>query len=688
MSQPLINCAWSEFDCKNKARSKGFCLKHYPRGILLASAKEKGIRVCDDGKRACRNETFNNKLKCEECLCKTREKEMNEYNERKEKGVCTMCGVELKNLIKGLKDKPIQKCERCYSTMRKVEDKREDRQRNYAFEKKINPLGHFREYADGAAKRNLFFELTLDQFTEIVTKPCYYCKKYEETEVIGIDRINSFIGYNLENIVPCCKLCNNMKQQLTVNEFALQIKNIYIGFAKTLLQVTDTTEIFEEEIMPSHRLRPREIVSLYSKKKLDTYIELCKTDERSSSYIQKLIDATKYSMTNEQFRNYLENSSRTEIRSQQLTLQNDRKRVPRKEIYCLLDSSKYLEVIKLYESVFGKTKEIRADMKELVGIWKDITGDDKKKKLESLFIKYNNFRAYMRRTGGTEDMIESQGFPQNFPEFPESPDNQESPQDFPESSNQPDFPQDFPDFPQRFPDFPQRFPEVPESPQESQDQQECPHCEKSCSKTLYDKGKIDCCRFCESCQDYSTYDENTWTYSDDGDKCPKHQQQPTQWKISNIYTYLTTGRESIYLEYLKQNNPSIKDLDERLAILLTQIKKGPEPIKAFILELRSIRHNALCYAKNDKLIDREDREIWRSETILRAFKLNQLEKFKQFTEDSTGDLPENPAWCKRWNRFVEFVTKETDDTNKKGIISRFLTSQRTKKFRRSKNSLT
>jgi hypothetical protein len=64
-----------------------------------------------------------------------------------------------------------------------------------------------------------------------------------------------------------------------------------------------------------------------------------------------------------------------------------------------------------------------------------------------------------------------------------------------------------------------------------------------------------------------------------------------------------------------------------------------------------------------------------------AFKLNDLSKFKAFTEENTGELPENSVWKKRWNEFVDSVNNETEDTNKKTLISKFLTAQRTKKYR-------
>jgi hypothetical protein len=42
----------------------------------------------------------------------------------------------------------------------------------------------------------------------------------------GIDRINSAHGYVPGNVVPCCKVCNFMKQSLTQSEFIDNIRLI------------------------------------------------------------------------------------------------------------------------------------------------------------------------------------------------------------------------------------------------------------------------------------------------------------------------------------------------------------------------------------------------------------------------------------------------------------------------------
>lgn len=106
-------------------------------------------------------------------------------------------------------------------------------------------------------------------------------------------------------------------------------------------------------------------------------------------------------MTNSEFRNYLENASRTDVRSKQITLTNERKRIPRNEIFALLKNNNHIEVVKLYETVFGETKDIREDMKELGSIWNTLVGTEQKARFEKLITKYNNVRAYKRRIDET-----------------------------------------------------------------------------------------------------------------------------------------------------------------------------------------------------------------------------------------------------------------------------------------------
>lgn len=93
---------------------------------------------------------------------------------------------------------------------------------------RTQPTYRLRAYKKRAKKRNLLFELTLEDFINITSGLCTYCgsSKSQTIRGMGIDRVNSSKGYNTTNSVPCCKICNFMKQSLTENEFKIHIKKV------------------------------------------------------------------------------------------------------------------------------------------------------------------------------------------------------------------------------------------------------------------------------------------------------------------------------------------------------------------------------------------------------------------------------------------------------------------------------
>jgi len=94
-------------------------------------------------------------------------------------------------------------------------------------------------YKKSARLRGLSWELSDDEFFELVTRNCHYCgdppslvSKRSATfngSFIhnGIDRINNSLGYTKENCVPCCKNCNYAKRKLDYDEFLVLIRKIY-----------------------------------------------------------------------------------------------------------------------------------------------------------------------------------------------------------------------------------------------------------------------------------------------------------------------------------------------------------------------------------------------------------------------------------------------------------------------------
>lgn len=84
--------------------------------------------------------------------------------------------------------------------------------------------GKYKIYKVNAEKRGFIFNLSVDEFREIVESDCVYCGDAG----FGIDRIDNNIGYLKENCAPCCSMCNRMKGAYSTEEFIDKCKKISI----------------------------------------------------------------------------------------------------------------------------------------------------------------------------------------------------------------------------------------------------------------------------------------------------------------------------------------------------------------------------------------------------------------------------------------------------------------------------
>jgi len=86
------------------------------------------------------------------------------------------------------------------------------------------------QYKIHAKNRNIPFDLSEDDFINLIDKKCYYCdsepsnvkktKNFKEGLLYsGIDRKYSKKGYTKENCVPCCSICNYAKSNLPIEKF-------------------------------------------------------------------------------------------------------------------------------------------------------------------------------------------------------------------------------------------------------------------------------------------------------------------------------------------------------------------------------------------------------------------------------------------------------------------------------------
>lgn len=94
------------------------------------------------------------------------------------------------------------------------------------------------QYKRHAKRRNLIFNISENDFINLISKNCFYCglppsnlkktKNYKQGLLYsGIDRVVSSNGYNKENCVPCCEQCNKSKMAQSEESFLSWIKRVY-----------------------------------------------------------------------------------------------------------------------------------------------------------------------------------------------------------------------------------------------------------------------------------------------------------------------------------------------------------------------------------------------------------------------------------------------------------------------------
>lgn len=86
-------------------------------------------------------------------------------------------------------------------------------------EKIKTPLNRYNSLKSRAKQKGLEFDIPYDKYLEIIQSKCYYDKEELPLAGCGLDRVDSSQGYILSNVVPCCKNCNQAKNDRTQEEF-------------------------------------------------------------------------------------------------------------------------------------------------------------------------------------------------------------------------------------------------------------------------------------------------------------------------------------------------------------------------------------------------------------------------------------------------------------------------------------
>ena len=93
------------------------------------------------------------------------------------------------------------------------------------------------KYKKRAKTKGYAYHLTNVVFIELVKQDCYYCgspprEDHEGYVRNGIDRIESTLGYTVDNCRPCCVICNRAKSDLPYAEFIDWVRRLKLQMSE------------------------------------------------------------------------------------------------------------------------------------------------------------------------------------------------------------------------------------------------------------------------------------------------------------------------------------------------------------------------------------------------------------------------------------------------------------------------
>jgi hypothetical protein len=93
--------------------------------------------------------------------------------------------------------------------------------------------GIYSLYRSKSKRQGILFELNINEFKYLTSLNCFYCNAVPANKNVkttceyiynGIDRVDNSKGYNINNCVPCCYICNTHKAAVT-KEMVVKIYN-------------------------------------------------------------------------------------------------------------------------------------------------------------------------------------------------------------------------------------------------------------------------------------------------------------------------------------------------------------------------------------------------------------------------------------------------------------------------------
>ena len=639
----------------------------------------------------------------------------------------------------------IRHCKECLGHFLESNKSKKVVQRRVIYaEKSENALTHYREYVSGAVKRDRAFELSFEEFKSLVQRPCHYCNSVKQYSVMGIDRIDNNESYVLANCVPCCFTCNRMKHTLPLREFLCKCacidrylqkgSSISMDMFKDFPEFTSTSSVMTYDSYVKYVTKKRKIDITLTKeeydemKRMSCYICGMPSSVRHANGLDRVNNLVGYTLENtrpccghcnnmkadiplgvfkEQIRRILRHNDVgiPDVDMKTDTIRAD-SRFTARDLLEMFDKSldhvlQYCRVHNRSDTFVQKIRNLydQKDVCESVLILKSIINmihaenkkdSDMSNKKESVkqhkkagdvvamimsgklceYLEWHaehvgeptdTFRTsliqFIQESGGLTQEEKIERCQQELVREKWRRNNKKIREKVKQASVEPS--------PLSATATATAATEILPSPHTERPSMIIEEIAVERPVLLPDN---------VSTSSASSVSDN----------------HPKQWKVKQIYEYIHDGREHIYKEYCEKNNTLAEDWDSvwdtflTAVLACTSLEDGEPVIRDFVETLRVKRHNELCVRRNN-ILEREDRQVWPTKTIVQAFLSGLLEPFKEYCESYAGEDPADVQWQKRWLVFTgKLETMRSDESGLLDCVSKFLTNQRTRKYRASK----
>lgn len=122
-------------------------------------------------------------------------------------------------------------CRQCHVLSTKAWQKNnKTRIKEYSFQYARKDIGRFNSARTGAKARKISWDISFEEYCDLISDECFYCKGCfgnSKNAGSGLDRVDNNIGYTYDNLVPCCKICNKLKNDfLSIEETLVAVDAI------------------------------------------------------------------------------------------------------------------------------------------------------------------------------------------------------------------------------------------------------------------------------------------------------------------------------------------------------------------------------------------------------------------------------------------------------------------------------